>query len=1249
MNDDDSVYTLGSLSHTSMLSSAPASESAAGAATAAATPDGGLAGALSPQQRSALVALACPDLPPSALSGRLHLQAQQRARSALGRHERTCAFGYRPHLRAAATARAVLAAGAGLAPADEAAAARERQAVQQARSEEGTWGELLQAAHRLARGTAVAAADAGEQLDVGQHLLRMADLVNKIDVDEVVRSMAARQASSASEAAERQQVTACGRVLWGPVEGVAVASWLVAKHAAETLPARAVLLLHCHVAVARPLASYEELLGKDAGAVAESRTSGRGEDEPQIRPGGLKCGTYMARAAALAGALWRYWGRPQPAVPGGTSGGGGPTDTAGLHGALQALPPPPGPYPLLCSDLSVLANVVAAAQTLVLQQAPGIAEAAAGAAGVLAALTRPDVLWRAALALSIDLSRVHDVTSHRALQGGITRQFVMDIAKALSSLPAAAAATTGGAAQPQQLMATQAVGPAVCDSGGEAGGHSGGQQLRLELEELRRAWEREQDVPRKYVRRARLELAKGEERLLLLQRRAAAGKAPADDAQQLGKTVAESRRDVIGLEVRCQAGECLVSAAFDALLQRPPPPPAAMAQAAPQAFASTAAAPARVAAAAAAATATPAGVALPRPQRPQVFLLPAGAKEELEHCTSSLRSVQGEPLSGPELRAAFTWSGHESADRESVARAMVGALAPCWEARAEVELAGRGRHVGHSTLPAADPQAAPLPSAVSGPSSPSGGSPSTCSHRHSPSSLVLQGAPAICYSLARTAAVNYVLDKVARGLAVLAASAAESSSDAVGLSSPSMVAVADRLQHLLPQYQRACGWPLVMTLSRSDEAKAGRAEQQAGGVSEELLQQLPPLSGSRHIPELLRQSARLVATWTAQPPPRTRQPPYQAARELRQEPDGGGGCTLQVAVARRLAPTAVPQLSIARGSPTELGCALELADDVLRNHSLRAVQLRPVGDLPTTTLAVMLAGLADVNGATRGASSELVVVPVLDAATMGAGECKEAQLRLMGIVGLVLRDLTRPTALRQQQGAAPAAGGGAAGPLLFCARQLRGDWHHRLPLALNRAVCRVLQLGYHKIGWTLSDLSPQQQWLAQGSGGTPLHHGTVPASWDPAQLLAIEAAGRYVQTVVLPAARSAQERADGLHIYGAPPAAAAAARALAGSLALLGDALTQLRLAAAVNIHEKGDGYERFLCVAKQTQASGHTDPLWALVAGGGRAGGAGSGYGGVPGHSPQSLQLLVAEAAHGRPTELLEGSPDTSGMYELD
>jgi hypothetical protein len=86
-------------------------------------------GALAQRQRSALVALACPDLPPSALSGRLHLQAQQRARSALGRHERACASGYRPHLRAAATARSVLAVDAGLAPADEAAAARQRAAM----------------------------------------------------------------------------------------------------------------------------------------------------------------------------------------------------------------------------------------------------------------------------------------------------------------------------------------------------------------------------------------------------------------------------------------------------------------------------------------------------------------------------------------------------------------------------------------------------------------------------------------------------------------------------------------------------------------------------------------------------------------------------------------------------------------------------------------------------------------------------------------------------------------------------------------------------------------------------------------------------------------------------------------------------------------------------------------------------------------------------------------------------------------
>ena len=48
------------------------------------------------------------------------------------------------------------------------------------------------------------------------------------------------------------------------------------------------------------------------------------------------------------------------------------------------------------------------------------------------------------------------------------------------------------------------------------------------------------------------------------------------------------------------------------------------------------------------------------------------------------------------------------------------------------------------------------------------------------------------------------------------------------------LAMVDRFQQLLPQYQRVCGWPLVMTLSGIGEERA----QHKYKVSAELLQQV---------------------------------------------------------------------------------------------------------------------------------------------------------------------------------------------------------------------------------------------------------------------------------------------------------------------------------------------------------------------------------------------------------------------------
>ena len=198
------------------LSSSAAQEDQADGAAVRQRGAAGLAGALARRQRSGLVALACPDLPPSALSdSSLHLQAQQRARCALGRHERACASGYRPHLRAAATARAVMALDAGLAT-DEAAAARERQQVQVLSVVDHAWQMLTLSAstYALSRCTGNSAQGATSGDSKWEDFARsLAVGLAQVDSPAVAARLAAMRPASAAEAEERQRTTAFGPVI----------------------------------------------------------------------------------------------------------------------------------------------------------------------------------------------------------------------------------------------------------------------------------------------------------------------------------------------------------------------------------------------------------------------------------------------------------------------------------------------------------------------------------------------------------------------------------------------------------------------------------------------------------------------------------------------------------------------------------------------------------------------------------------------------------------------------------------------------------------------------------------------------------------------------------------------------------------------------------------------------------------------------------------------------------------------------
>ncbi|KAG2448158.1 hypothetical protein HYH02_006743 [Chlamydomonas schloesseri] len=1120
-----------------------------------------LAGALAPQQRSALVALACPDLPPSALSGRLHLQAQQRARSALGRHERACASGYRPHLRAAATARAVLAAGAGLAPADEAAAAREHQAVQHHRRENALWQNLLDAAtvcahytyeYRKAHVPSVELAD-----NVVQALGRVGQATRALCARAVATMVACLPVAADAEQQQRQRqhTTAFGCVVSDVSECVEAPSWLLAREAARMLPARAALLLHCHDVLARPVEPYDVLLGEEvAEAAADAAATGADHD---FAFGGLTVGQHMAAATVLADALQRHWD------PGSRS-----------H-----------QWPLLCTDLTVLASVVSAAQALVLQQSTSIAQA--GGPGVLAALTRPAVLLRAARVVSSELLFQVPPCDALPLVRSMLRHYFCSclqdaFASALRLRGCMAAAATAAAD-----VAKGVNGAAAAHGLGGAGGESDAQQQRqrlvAEMQQLRRLFEEAQEGCGKLLRQDYTRLLEAEEEVAAVAPRQEAtaaqaggggggskpkGKvgapgpppkhserhaAPAAEGvvSEQRRRLAHDRRTHLRLGLGLQVSRFrLAPAMFDT-----PLPPAGSAAAA------------TTTATAAAAVAMPFTHAIqppppspplpqrelplplprtqqqqhhhqqqhgqhqgkqpqPSPQPPQVVLmLPAAARHHAE--LDAIGSGEDRWVESEE-RAAFGWAAAESANRAAVARAMVGVLTPCWEAPLATLQRLRMSASGGPSVAAPAVTTAERPAAAEQPPPPLPPIPGP-----SPSSLVLQGAPAICYSLARTAAVNYVLDRVARGLAA-AVTASEAVPDAAlpplqARLAAELAAVAaaaagerhdpDRLPgsiralaytsegasrvfaavnkatSTLDECHQICGWPLVMTLESGSQELWER--QQAGGVPQEQLMLLQDLRGGVDTEALLQREARLVATWAAQPGLAQAQDSPPGAQQGEEDTKGALAAAVRARISHEL-----PVCDDAGVGTT--GAALgSLLESALQRHPLRAAWLQPAHDQQTLAVALALAEPAH-GGRARTAAADpsgeaLVAVPLLDESVLKAEAGEPVRRHLQAVAQLVLRDVTQPTTtlgdgsaeLHGQQHDEAAArnqrGGGSSSstdssssttrrmpPLVGACRKLRDDWPLRLPLALNRAVCRVANLGYHTVGWALSSLSPLQ-------------------------------------------------------------------------------------------------------------------------------------------------------------------------------
>ncbi|KAG2442393.1 hypothetical protein HXX76_002479 [Chlamydomonas incerta] len=1261
---------------------------------------GGLAGALARRQRSALVALACgpDDLPPTAAPSGLHLQAQQRARCALGRHERACASGYRPHLRAAATARAVLAVAGGLAP-DAAAAAAEQAAAREVQTQDQLWERLLKAAQQYERAvgqyTTKDIKDNRDVRELGGAIMAVMAAVEEVSMSNMPTVLALSPAESLAELESRQQITACGRVLYRPLEGVCTPSWLQWTEFNELLPARAVLLLHCHTVLASPVMDYEQLAAAGAISNLQRRHMKLLDGTPGVRLllAGRTRGGHMAAAVALTDGLWRYWGCA------GANGGGAAAAAGGAAGGQVD-----GAPPVLCPEMTVLANVVSFSQALVLRLTPE-AEAGAGATGVLAALTRPAVLLRVWHVLTAELLfRTPALMAMPLIRTVLSHYFSRNLTDAVGELrssrkdaaavaaAAAAAVGTEGAAQQQQLL----------------------------MGRLRALYLVEQDTTRQSVQREHAAAAADAKRLLGRSdtSQAVAASPSGRAAAELADLRAEQYR-LVRMEAMARAGERLADAVFNA-----PWAPAAEADGAAAAAAASRASGASAAgggntgvqraggsgaggaaAAAAAAAAAGDGAAArspaPAPPSTPVLMMPQRARAEVEWRGSG-QDARRDTASQAQMRALFRWAAQESTNREALARAMLGALAPCWEAMA----------LGCSGRPAQSAAAA----------SPS---PSHCS-------LVLQGAPAICYSLARTAAVNYVLDRVARGLAAVEVATAEAAeATAAGATGPAdpaadgaeaaisaagaeaevavdAVAVdagppvpggasdplfdqaldlARRWAQLLPQYQWACGWPLMVTLSSSAEERAEHARR----MPAELLKQLPPLSTKPDIPELLRQRSCLVATWTApqaSPQPPDPQPEQQAGEESAVEgasggeaagiasSPAGGGSTFQEAVSQRI--LAAPPVCVPAGSDDTMAeYAVRQVDSELQLQPLRAARLQPADAEQTAAVAVALAELSHrlrSSGAPPAPPPplpprELVVVPLLDELIVQRDmDLLGIRMHLDGVAWLVLRDLSMPLVLHQsedkegegeQDGAAaagergqpegstqPEAAAAAAEPaaederLAITCRGLRPDWQCRLPLALNRAACRLAGVPLATMGWTLADLSRLQE--PRHLGDDRADEKLAAEKQEQGETRAVGAASAYARQIsCLAKIKKLQGSAE----------ASAEHAAAAVVVQQLCDSFVDIVRASESDVEELGDAEEggRQPELESLTRRDLFADLVpaardeWAPELSGLGVRWRRSGL--------QAVQLLVAEAAPGRPTELLAAglAVDAAPFYTLD
>eukprot|EP00198_Chlamydomonas_reinhardtii_P002546 XP_001691882.1 predicted protein [Chlamydomonas reinhardtii] len=1160
---------------------------------------GGLAGALARRQRSALVALACPDLPPSALSGRgLHLQAQQRARCALGRHERACVSGYRPHLRAAATARAVMAVHAGLAT-DEAAEARERQEVENLQKEHQIWERLLKAAkeYAVANRELDAASDkdnkrASKLRKLGEALKAVIAAVEAIDYTDVLNELM-QQTPCGPVAEARQSITACGSML----------------------------------VLAKPAVPYEELAAAHATTVLGRHVEQLGRVEVSFLPAGLSQQGHQAAAADLAVGLSRYWGR---AVSGAAGAGGAGVAAGGSTGAQSPSGAEAASEVLLCPEVMVLATVVWAAQALVLRVI-GDDDGAAGATGVLAAVTRPAVLLRVARVFSSELLF--------RTPGGLATFLFRTALQYLFSMPLATAVEN------LHSSGKDAAAVAAATAAAAAGAEGAQQQL---MERLRPLYVSERDGIRAGVKRQEKEVQDTAARLLggsLAASQAVAvspgGRAAAELAQ-----LREEQFKMIRTESWSRLAQRLTDAIFNA------PWPAAVAAAA-----GADEAPAAVRDGGAVRAPAAALAPVPAPPPTPVLMLPHRARVDVE-----LRGAGHDARSGKaseaQLRALFHWAGQESMSREALARAMLGALAPCWEANMGCTSCGAAAPCT-SSLTACDPTYSPGPH----------------------SSLVLQGSPAICYSLARTAAVNYVLDRVARGMAAMQvafevhddasnatgsadadadtphpASTASAGGDSGGTVTRDALIFANKLQAQLPRYQRAVGWPLVVTLSSSEEERAEHARR----MPADLLMELPPLRTEPDIPGLLQQRACLVATWAAHqrpcsqpdqrsPGPETGVEPPDAAgaSAAAQAPSPAGDCSaagFQEAVSKAI--SAAPQVPLAAGSDDTMAAfAVRRLDSELQRRPLRAAWLQPANGEQTTAAAVALAEHSHRLRANAAAPRELVVVPLLDDAALRDSDIAQ---HLDGIACLVLRALSEaltfledeePTAEVEEAAAAKDEDAGLG--YMYTCRVQHMHWQYHLPLALNRALCRLAGVPFDLIGWTLSDLS---QTLAAGPGGCE-------AAQEGEKLLklqmqVVDANRKFVDHLFM--------RMEGFIEACSrqpPQAMAQAVQATLEPLKQLCGALNDIINVSDSDVDEAGDAEEGAgRSVGSRIMAP---DIFGDLVP----SADARHHYGGALGAydwdrkrtSKQALQLLVAEVAPGRPAELLAGTQAYQAMDDLD